>query len=159
MAKRVFRLLRGVHSEGGKVYHKGEVFESNANLLAQNYYRSDKNGKPTSPFSVKFEEVNRDTINESDLAKAGRPVHEDLASVQPELSDIVDTSKPVEETETDTEGGNVAVIKSPYTRHELEDMKTAELEELADDMEIDLSKISASARYRKKQLVSAILGE
>ncbi len=50
-----FRLLRGIHNEGGNTYFPGEVVDSKSDLLEHN-----------SPGSTRFEKVSEDTHASTD---------------------------------------------------------------------------------------------
>lgn len=123
----VYKLLSGIHSEGGKVFRKGDIFESNCDLTKLN----------SPPFSVKFAKV-------------------DDASVK--LATGESTNVPAEVAVKEDPESDMEVSDLGYSREELEEMKTKEIESIAEEFGYNISEVTTNPRKRKKELIDLLIG-
>lgn len=85
-----FKLLRGVHSEGGNVYRKGDCFESKSNLSVHNH----KN-------SVRFQKLSALPTKEEQSALEVSPKYTELELSSLRLTEL---QQLCEDEEIDIEG-------------------------------------------------------
>lgn len=126
-----YKVISGIHAEGGNVYKKGDVFESAYNLERLNF----------PPTSIKFEKVSEE---------------------DPRVLKLKNKSQKPAEPEQEVEEPSVAtaVATDPgYSKEELQELKSKDLESIAEELGLDISEVSKSARYRKQELITLILGE
>lgn len=129
-----FQVLRGIHSEGKRIWKRGEIVDSQVNLVE----------RFNQPRCEKFAQIHDDRP-----ATPGHPIGEEQPP-KDEKPTIVEEAKKAVEDEV------IPETVENYTPEEIQGMKVSELEALADTFELDYSEVSKSPRYRKKALVELL---
>lgn len=162
----LFKVLRGIHCEGGMVYKKGDVVDSKSDLEKLNRPNSRKFGRvregakasPGIPINevTKNEEKKRENerieaeLKQKERQQPGFEEDEDLIFEPEEQSDVATLEEEPNEEE---------IYEARFDAEELTQLKVSELEQLAAEHEIDISEVSKSPRLRKKQLIERLSAE